>query len=120
MLNNKKQAFKLCLAAFIVPYMFIYSPALLMEGPALGSAYATLTAVIGVAFLGSAIQGWFFGLLGTAQRLLLGTAALLFIHSGAATDSIGLGLAALTLMLSATQRNNIAAFVRRKKEPAAD
>lgn len=114
------EAFKLCLAAFIVPYMFIYSPALLMEGPALGSAYATLTAVIGVVFLGSAIQGWFFGLLNPAQRLLLGAAALLFIHSGAVTDSIGLGLAVLAVLLSPTQRNNIAAFARRKKEPAAN
>ena len=108
------EAFKLCLAAFIVPYMFVYSPALLLEGSALGSAYTTLTAVIGIIFLGSAIQGWFFGLLNPVQRLLLGAAALLFIHSGVLTDSIGLGLALAAIMLSTTQRSNIAAFIRRK------
>lgn len=114
------EAFKLCLAAFIVPYMFIYSPALLMEGPLLGSAYAALTAFIGVIFLGSAIQGWFFGLLNPVQRLLLGVAALLSIHSGALTDAIGLALALLTVVLSATQRSNIADFIRRKKQATAE
>lgn len=112
------EAFKLCLAAFIVPYMFVYSPALLLEGPVLNSAYATFTAVIGVIFLGSAIQGWFFGLLNLLQRSLLGAAALLFIHSGVLTDSIGLGLALVAVMISATQRANITAYIRRKKVAA--
>jgi TRAP-type uncharacterized transport system fused permease subunit len=108
------EAFKLCLAAFIVPYMFIYSPALLMEAPAPESVYACLTACIGVVFLGSAITGWFFGGLNRFQRLLMGAGALLFIHSGFFTDALGMALAVTAAFASPLQRRNMAARLRRR------
>lgn len=101
------EAFKLCLAAFIVPFMFIYSPALLLEGSAPEAAYGAFTALIGIVFLGSAIQSWFLGPLNILQRLCLGTAAILFIHSGIHTDILGLVLAIVSVMLSPVQRNSI-------------
>ncbi len=109
------EAFKLCLAAFIVPFMFVYSPALLMEGSALETAYAAFTALIGVIFLGSSIQGWFFGLMNSVQRLLLGCAALLFIHSGVQTDAVGLGLALVAVLMSPTQRSGLLCLLHKRK-----
>ena len=106
------EAFKLCLAAFIVPFMFVYSPALLMEGSAPEISYAAFTAFIGVIFLGSSIQGWFFGLLRPAQQILLGIAALMTIHSGMLTDLIGLGLLLAVILISPAQRRHFFNFFK--------
>jgi len=108
------EAFKLCLAAFIVPFMFIYSPALLLEGSFVESAYASFTAFIGIFFLSGAVQGWSFGILNPVQRILFGAAALLLIDSGFFTDLMGISLAALACVMSPVQRNAMFSLITRK------
>ena len=54
-------ALKLGLATFIVPFMFFYSPVLLMKGEWIEIVQATLTACVGVWFLAGATEGWFAG-----------------------------------------------------------
>ena len=55
-------AFQLGIAAFIVPFMFMYSPELMMVGSAGAIAFACVTAVIGVYLLSSygprLVCGW--------------------------------------------------------------
>ncbi len=85
-------AFKLGLAAFIVPFMFFYSPALLMLGSWLSIIHYTATACVGVFLLSAAVQGWFFGRTNILLRLVLGVAALLMISGGLITDLVGIGL----------------------------
>jgi TRAP transporter 4TM/12TM fusion protein len=85
-------AFKLGLAAFIVPFMFFYSPALLMLGSWLSIIHYTATACVGVFLLSAAVQGWFFGRINILLRTALGAAALLMISGGLTTDLIGVGL----------------------------
>lgn len=85
-------AFKLGLAAFIVPFMFFYSPALLMLGSWLQIIHYTATACVGVFLLSAAVQGWFFGRTNILLRLVLGAAALLMISGGLITDLLGIGL----------------------------
>ena len=87
-------ALKLGLATFIVPFMFFYSPVLLMKGEWIEIAQATLTAAIGVWFLAGATEGWFGGRLTLPLRVLLGLAALGLIHPGTITDLIGLAIGA--------------------------
>jgi len=89
-------SFKIGIAAFIVPFMFFYNSAILMEGSWFEVLRAGVTAVFGVFLLSSGVQGWFMG--GRAAwflRLALIVAALFMIEGGWITDLIGVGAAAL-------------------------
>ncbi|MGB1025714.1 MAG: TRAP transporter permease, partial [Rhodospirillaceae bacterium] len=54
-------SFKVGIAAFIVPFMFFYNSALLMDGDTFKVIIALFTAIFGVFLLSSGIQGWFMG-----------------------------------------------------------
>lgn len=86
-------AFKFGLAAFIVPFMFFYSPALLMQADWPVILRVTATGTIGVYLLAAAVQGWFFGQANVLGRGLLLVAALCMISGGWKTDLAGLGIA---------------------------
>jgi TRAP transporter 4TM/12TM fusion protein len=53
------QSFKLGLAGFIVPFLFLYSPAIVLQGPAMNTVINSCTAVLGVAALAGGLVGWF-------------------------------------------------------------
>lgn len=95
------ESFKIGLAAFVVPYMFFYSPAMLLQGNAFEIFHISVTAIIGVYLLSCAVQGWIFGLAGNAVRAVLIVAGLTMIAGGWLTDAIGLGLA---LVLAVMQK----------------
>ncbi|MEM6490523.1 MAG: TRAP transporter fused permease subunit, partial [Pseudomonadota bacterium] len=87
-------SFKIGLAAVIVPFMFFYNAALLMEGGFFEVGRAMLTACFGVFLLAGAVQGWYLG--GRAHwiiRLALIVAALAMIEGGIVTDLVGVGVA---------------------------
>jgi len=94
-------ACKIGIVAFIVPYMFIYGPALLWEGSILEVLRVLVTAFIGVLFLG-------FGLmrqqstnsLNIVFSIILVASALCLIYTSFLTDVIGLvaGFAVLVIV----------------------
>ena len=51
-------AFRLGIPGFILPYMFVYNPALILKGPLGEVALATVSAAIGAVALGAALQGY--------------------------------------------------------------
>lgn len=85
-------ALKMGLATFLVPFMFFYSPVLLMKGEIAVIVQATVSAAIGVWFLAGSTEGWFGGKLAMPLRILLFVAALNLLHPGGITDFIGLGI----------------------------
>ncbi|MBU1208676.1 MAG: TRAP transporter large permease subunit [Proteobacteria bacterium] len=85
-------AWRLGLAAFIVPFMFIYGPPLIMVGTVLEIIQASVTALIGVAFLAASIQGFTLTRLVPAERIFLFIAALLLIKAGWMTDLAGIAI----------------------------
>jgi len=84
---------KMGLATFIVPFMFFFSPVLLMKGSWPDIIQATVTGAVGVWFLAGATEGWFGGRLATPLRALLLVGALATIHPGTVTDLVGLAIA---------------------------
>lgn len=87
-------SFKIGIAAFIVPFMFFYSSALLMDGAWYLVIRTAVTAVFGVFLLSSGVQGWFLGQRSAwFLRFGLLIAAVLMISGGLVTDIIGVGLA---------------------------
>jgi TRAP transporter 4TM/12TM fusion protein len=83
--------------AYIVPFMFVYEPLLLLIVPDWGRDWAfvvwsIMTASIGVICLAASLFGWLFTLTPPWQRVLLFIAALCLIKPGLITDAIGLTL----------------------------
>ena len=65
---------KLGWVAYVIPFMFVISPPLLMEGAAWEIVAAIVTSMIGVYFFSVTVVGYFSRLLGVAQRCLLAAA----------------------------------------------
>ncbi len=85
-------ALKMGLATFLVPFMFFFSPVLLMQGPWQGILQAFVSGAIGVWFLAGSTEGWFGGRLAMPLRVILFFAALGLLHPGTASDFIGLAV----------------------------
>ncbi len=92
-------AMKIGIAAFIIPWVFVYSPALLMEGLIMDILIAVCTGVIGVYALACGTQGIFFDYeVNVFFRLLLIIAAVALIKPGGITDFVGVVLLLLTYL----------------------
>lgn len=90
-------AMGLALPGFLIPFAFVRSPALLLEGPLPVVLAAIASATLGVSLLAAAVTGFLFRPLGRASRAALGAAAVLMVSPDLVTDLAGLGLAAATL-----------------------
>ena len=85
-------ATKLAIAAFIVPYIFAYSPAMLFEGvsgvwPVLQIA---VTSIVGLFAIAAALNGFFWKKIPMVLRLVLVAGGLCMMVPEALTDVIGL------------------------------
>ena len=88
-------AAKLAIAAFIVPYLFVFSPGLLMINVTAGSLiYMCLTALVGMVGLSSSMIGFLITKASLVERLLLFFGGIMLVKPGVYTDAIGLGLLA--------------------------
>lgn len=84
-------AFKLGIVAYIVPFMFVYSPELLLMGDSIPKmVWSSLTALVGTYMLASGIQGWMLKRLSVIERVLLCATSLCMIHPSFATDVVGI------------------------------
>ncbi|MFQ3622224.1 MAG: TRAP transporter fused permease subunit [Acetobacteraceae bacterium] len=101
-------AVKMGAAGFIVPFMFVYSPALLMIGTWMEVAHAVLTASLGCLLLAAGLHGYLLARAGPLERALMVAAALTLIKPGWATDAVGLGLSAAALALQVAARRRAA------------
>jgi len=86
------QAFKLGLSAFILPYMFVYNPALILQGGVLEVVRCIFTACIGVYSLSVAIEGFLKKRIGRVEQALFAVAAITLIIPELITDIIGVCL----------------------------
>jgi TRAP transporter 4TM/12TM fusion protein len=98
--------------AYIVPFMFVYEPQLLLivKGGAeqwLSVAGAALTACAGVILLAGSLFGWLVGYASGVQRVLLFVAAICLIKPGLWTDLLGLSLAAAVMLWQRSSRSDI-------------
>jgi TRAP transporter 4TM/12TM fusion protein len=93
------QAVKFAAAGFIVPFFFIYNPALLFNGPWTEILRAIVTGSVGVISLAAAMEAYLLRPASWFERVLFLAAALLLIDPGFTTDIIGLGVLAVGLLL---------------------
>jgi TRAP transporter 4TM/12TM fusion protein len=93
------QAVKFGAAGFIVPFFFVYYPALLFTGPWLEIALAAVTGLIGVVALAAALEGYLIRPATWLERGMFLAGALLLIDPGLITDLIGFGLLGAAILL---------------------
>ena len=84
-------ATKLAIAAFIVPYVFAYSPALLfIDTNVLQVIQIALTSLIGIFGVSAGLEGYVFRKTNIIERIILIGGGLLLIYPGTLTDIIGI------------------------------
>lgn len=92
-------AVRLGAAGFIVPYMFVFSPELLLQAPGMTAVWAAITALVGVVALSAGVMGHLRRTARPLERALLVVGALLLIKPGPVTDVLGAGAVAVTWLL---------------------
>ena len=99
-LKTGVHASKLAIAAFIIPYVFVLSPVLLMvDATPLAIVSVTLTALLGMIAISSALCGFLADHCRPYERILLIIAGLLMIKPGGITDLVGLVLFVVILVM---------------------
>ena len=96
-------ASKLAIAAFIVPYMFCYNPAMLfIDTNPLQVAQIIVTSFVGVFGVAAAMEGYCFAEMSVIIRIVIAVGGLLLIHPALATDAVGLvcGAACIVYQMS--------------------
>ena len=93
-------AVKLGLTGYIIPFMFVFGPSLLLIGTWDRIAMTVITATAGVTLLSGGLAGYLLKPAGPATRLLLIAAAFTLIKPGLVTDFAGAALGAAAVLLN--------------------
>ena len=110
--NPMKTAFtatKLAIGAFIVPYVFALNPAMLFIDTTAGEVILIcITSFIGICGVSAGLEGYLLRNMKWYERVLAAAGGLLLIYPGIVTDTIGLGLVGLVVVLQLLTRKKLA------------
>ncbi|MEA4845638.1 MAG: TRAP transporter permease [Clostridiaceae bacterium] len=90
-------AVKMAMPAFILPFMFVYGPGILLIGNPVDIIIVCLFALIGVLAMAISLHGFLWGDLNKPMRVILGIASLYLIYPTYISDAIGVVLAVIAL-----------------------
>lgn len=100
-------ACRMALVAFVIPFMFVYGPELILEGSATSIIIAVISAVLGVFALSASLEGFLMQKLNWTYRILLLIGALLLLHVGIMTDLIGVLIIGVIIALEFKKSRSI-------------
>jgi TRAP transporter 4TM/12TM fusion protein len=99
-------AAKLAIAAFIIPYMFVYNPAMLMiDASVLEIVWVTATAFAGMIAVGAGFVGFWYRKLNWLERILALVAGGMLIFPEGMTDVFGFALFVILLAIQFVTKN---------------
>ena len=101
-------ALSLAATGFVVPFMFVYGPPLLLDGSFMAIIGSFATAAIGVAALAGALIGFVRAPLRLWERGLLAAAAVCLLASGIRTDVVGIVVLGFLFLLWRRPRGELA------------
>ena len=111
-LKTGVNASKLAIAAFIIPYIFVLNPALLLiDTTPLAIVQIFITSLIGMFAVGVAVQGYFLTKVNPIFRIALFIGGLLCIDPGAFTDIIGIAIIATIFVFQKIKSNKEKAVI---------
>jgi len=92
-------ATRIAMAGYVVPFMAVYDPALLLQTDnPLAVVYIVVKACLAIALWGAATIGFFWTPLTWIERLIAGAGALLFVLALPVTDELGFAIAVLFVL----------------------
>jgi len=104
-------ATKLAIGAFIVPYVFALNPALLFIDvtSVFDVVLIVITSLVGIFSVSASLEGYFLRRMTWYQRVICLIGGLLLIYPGLITDTIGIALVAVSVVLQLlTQKKSLA------------
>ncbi|MFD1926817.1 TRAP transporter permease [Sporosarcina siberiensis] len=100
-------AVKLAIAAFIIPYVFIYNPILVMvDATPIKLILGVSTAILGMVAVSSAVIGYFIRTSRVWERLILFGAGMMLIIPGLLSGGVGLGFVLLILFVQSRRKDD--------------
>lgn len=102
-------ATKMAVAAFLIPYIFCFSPEMLLIDTNVSSViiiYAT--ALIGIMAVAAALEGYLFTDMKIWERIILIVGGIMLISPGGLTDAAGLGVIVVALIMQFISKKRIA------------
>lgn len=101
------QASKLAIAAFLVPYIFVMNPQMLLfDVTPAKFIWMIITSLVGITAVAAGIGGWFRTNMPWFQRIIAVVGGVLLIDPGLVTDVIGIGCAVVVVILQTLQVRN--------------
>ena len=91
------KAVQIAIAGFVIPYMAVYTPALMLQGDwtFAAVAYIVFKAVLSIGLWGAAAIGFLFAPLNLFERIFAAAAAFMLVAAIPLTDEIGFGMSAV-------------------------
>lgn len=97
------KGFTFAMVGFLVPFVFVYNPAILLQGTMVEIIVATAQLALGTYFLAIMVSGFFKINLNKVERLLLLVAAFCLIAPEIISSIIGVALGLMMLLLNAAK-----------------
>lgn len=105
------KATQIAIAGFVIPFMAIYDPALMLQGnwtiPAV--LYVVFKALLAICLWGAAAVGYLMSPLNAAERIISAIAALMLVAAVPLTDEIGFAMAAAFFAWNVWQKRRLVA-----------
>ena len=98
------EAMKLGAAVYLVPFVMVYSPALLSIGSPVEIVQALITGIIAVVSLGMAVQGFLITKLQVWERSAAALASVLLLHGAWESDALG-GILVILIIISQCKKS---------------
>lgn len=102
-------ATKMAVAAFLIPYIFCFSPAMLLIDTTVSSVIIIyVTALVGIMAVAAALEGYLFTDMKIWERIILIVGGIMLISPGVMTDAAGLAVIAVGLILQFISKKKLA------------
>ncbi|HOV93677.1 MAG TPA: TRAP transporter permease [Spirochaetales bacterium] len=115
------QATKLGIAAFIIPFIFVLNPEMLLFGVAerpFTMVWMIISSIIGIVGLATGVEGYFLTKMKWYERILAIAGGIGLVDPGLATDLIGGILLVIAVVIQVSRKRNERALEGAGKNPA--
>ena len=102
------KGFTFAMVGFLVPFVFVYNPAILLEGSVVEIALGAAMLLCGTFFLATMVSGYFNTELNLVERVLLFVAAICLISPEIITSVVGIVLGVALLVMNTARKKKAA------------
>ncbi len=114
------QASKLAFVGFVIPFMFVYQPSLLLQGDVGMIIFTAITALFGVYALAAAFEGYLISQLNLVERILLLISGLTMIYPDITLNAIAaIGIAVIYIRSRNQVKHQVKVKAGTEEQPVA-